>query len=124
MPDVRHHVLLLAVIAAVSVRPTAQDCPKPPSVFACTLHGPDKAVDAHLDGSLRVTANRIEFEAFPPVENLTWSCNKVSSVEVKRRSKNAVALRSSESNYLFDLKTRDQASRFVEAAKCVCSIQR
>jgi hypothetical protein len=113
--------LVLTAIFVVSVRSAAQDCSALPSVFACTLHSSDRAADGHLEGSLRVVPKRIEFEAFPQVENITLSCGQISAVELKGRNKNAVAIRSSDSNYVFDLETNDRASMFVEAAKCACA---
>jgi hypothetical protein len=112
--------LVLTAIFVVSVRSAAQDCSALPSVFACTLHSSDRASDGHLEGSLRVVPKRIVFEAFPQVENVTLPCGQISAVALKGRNKNVVAIRSSDSNYVFDLKTNDRASMFVEAAKCAC----
>jgi hypothetical protein len=116
----RRLALVLTAIFVVSVRSAAQDCSALPSVFACTLHSSDRASDGHLEGSLRVVPKRIVFEAFPQVENVTLPCGQISAVALKGRNKNVVAIRSSDSNYVFDLKTNDRASMFVEAAKCAC----
>jgi hypothetical protein len=110
---------VVTAITATDMRLAAVDC-SAPSVFACTLESESTGDDVHLGGWLRVRENRIEFEAYPQVEYITWHCGQITTIEVTGRHKTTVAIRSADTSYSFDLRTSAQASSFVETARCGC----
>jgi flagellar biosynthesis/type III secretory pathway ATPase len=82
-----------------------------PTLFATQLIGGSKGMPRHLDGHLLVSRSSVQFEAFPQIENLSWSCRQLTSVTHKGKS-NETLIRATAKSYLFDLGSPQQPLRW------------
>jgi hypothetical protein len=97
--------LLLVIVGQPSMAGTAVSLP-------AALDGGSRGVP-HLNGTIHVSDSRIEFEAFPQVENLTFSCGTFGASRHPRRNGNVITIYSSGLTYRFDIYSTLQAERLM-----------
>jgi hypothetical protein len=89
--------------------------------FSARLDGGSKGVPSNLPGTLYVSPGRVEFEAFPQVEYLVWSCKDVKAVQRHRGSdRQMVTLRFTVASYRFDLDSTVQSARLASMIADSC----
>jgi hypothetical protein len=88
--------------------------------FPAMLSGGSSGVLLSLTGTISLSEARIEFEAFPQVENVTLPCRSVSAGRRSRRNKNVITIDSAGVAYRFDLYSAPQAQRFMAALAVAC----
>jgi hypothetical protein len=86
--------------------------------FPAEMTGGSKGVPGHLPGTLFVSTDRIEFEAFPQVEDNAWSCKQIERLS---SGKERVMLTAGRIEYRFILKSAQQTIAFTEAVHSACS---
>jgi hypothetical protein len=86
--------------------------------FPARLDGGSKGVPSHLPGTIYVSTDRIEFQAFPQVEDIVWSCRQVERLSI---AKERVTLETGRGKYRVSLKSAQQAIAFIEATHSACS---
>jgi hypothetical protein len=74
----------------------------------------------HLNGTIYLSETRIEFEAFPQVENMTLPCTAIRAAGRPRRNRNVITINSAGVAYRFDLYSAPQAERFMAALAVAC----
>ena len=87
--------------------------------FPAMLAGGSNGVP-HLNGTISVAETRIEFEAFPQVENLELPCRAIRDTRQPRRKKNMISIDSAGVAYRSDLYSAPQAERFMAALAVAC----
>jgi hypothetical protein len=87
--------------------------------FPAMLEGGSKGVP-HLSGTVSVSQTRIEFEAFPQVENFTLPCARIKTVSFARGNKTVIKIVSTDATYRFDLQAGPQSQRFMAALTSNC----
>jgi hypothetical protein len=85
--------------------------------FPARLDGGSKGVPSHLPGTIYVSTDRIEFQAFPQVEDIVWSCRQVERLSI---AKERVTLETGREKYRFSLKSAQQATAFIEQTHSAC----
>jgi hypothetical protein len=86
-------------------------------LFPARLDGGSKGVPSHLPGTIYVSTDRVEFQAFPQVEGFVWSCKQIERLSV---SKETVTLETERGKYRFSLKSAQQATAFIEETHSAC----
>lgn len=103
----------LGVVISLSLCTSAQSG----SAFHARLDGGSKGVPFHLEGELHISPNRIEFEAFPQIENIVWSCEQINHVGQRRE---IVTIDSVSGTYRFNVNSAQEAERFADTATFAC----
>jgi hypothetical protein len=85
------------------------------------LDGGSKGVPSHLPGTIYVSTGRVEFHAFPQVEDLVWGCREVGDLGKESRSGAIVRVEVSGSVYRINLLSPRQATAFVNASTSACA---
>ena len=106
---------LLSVGLVISLSPctSAQSGP----TFRARLDGGSKGVPLHLEGKLYISPHRIEFEAFPQIENIVWSCEKIKHLGRRRET---VTIDSASGTYRLNVNSPEEAERFADTATFAC----
>jgi hypothetical protein len=84
------------------------------------LDGGSTGVPSNLHGTLSVSANRLVFEAFPDVENITMTCGTIKSAKFTRWNTHVLKVVSADTTYRFDLLGQPQAGRIMMALLSTC----
>jgi hypothetical protein len=84
------------------------------------LDGGSRGVPSSLSGTVSLSETRVEFEAFPQVENVTLPCTAIRAARRPRRNKNVITIDSAGVAYRFDLYSATQAERFLAALAVAC----
>ena len=103
------NLLSLGLFMSLSLCTSAQSG----STFRARLDGGSKGVPSHLEGMLHISPNRIEFEAFPQIENLVWSCERIK--HLGRRGE-TVTIDSPSGTYRFNVNSPEEAESFADTA--------
>jgi hypothetical protein len=90
------------------------------SSFPALLDGGSNGVP-HLPGAVTVSETRVEFEAFPQVENVALPCTSIKQALFARGHKNVVTIVSADTTYRFDLHSGPQADKFMAAITSSCT---
>ncbi len=106
-------LLSLGLVIILSLCTSAQSG----SSFRARLDGGSKGVPLHLEGKLYISPHRIEFEAFPQVENIRWSCDQIKRVGQRRE---IVTIDSASGTYRFNVNSPEEAERFADTANLAC----
>jgi len=85
--------------------------------FPARLDGGSKGIPFHLPGTVYVSTDRIEFQAFPQVEYIVWSCKQIERLSV---GKETVTLETGRGKYRFSLKSAQQATVFIGETHSAC----
>jgi hypothetical protein len=85
--------------------------------FPARLDGGSKGVPSHLPGTIYVSTDRVEFQAFPQVEGFVWSCKQIERLSV---GKEIVSMETERGKYRFSLKSAQQATGFLEETNSAC----
>jgi hypothetical protein len=85
--------------------------------FLARLDGGSKGVPSHLPGTIYVSTDRVEFQAFPQVEGFVWSCKQIERLSV---GKETVTLETERGKYRFSLRSAQQATAFLEETNSAC----
>jgi hypothetical protein len=112
-------ITLLCLIRSCSLATQAQSSKAPQAnlSFPVRLDGGSKGVPSHLPGTIYVSTDRIEFQAFPQVEGIIWSCKQIETLSV---GKDMVTLETGHAKYRVNLKSSQQATAFVEETQSAC----
>jgi hypothetical protein len=89
--------------------------------FPAMLAGGSRGVPLSLPGTLYLSEARLEFEAFPQIENVTLPCTVIKSVDYARHNKSVVTIVSAGSTYQFDLRSASQAQLLLDGLVSRCS---
>jgi hypothetical protein len=113
-------ILLLYSIAPcdVLIRAQSSNALKDKVSFPARLDGGSKGVPSHLPGTVYVSTDRIEFQAFPQVEGFVWSCKQIERLS---GGKDTVSLETGRAKYRFSLKSVEQATAFIEEIQSACT---
>jgi hypothetical protein len=85
--------------------------------FSAQLDGGSKGVPSHLPGTIYVSTDRVEFQAFPQVESIIWSCEQIEHLSF---GKETATLETRRAKYRFSLKSAQQATAFIEETHSAC----
>jgi len=105
-------ILLLVAVGQSSLASTIVS-------FPAMLDGGSRGVP-HLNGTIYLSETRIEFEAFPQVENMTLPCTAIRAAGHPRRNKNVITIDSAGVAYRFDLYSAPRAERFMAILVSTC----
>jgi hypothetical protein len=88
--------------------------------FPVVLDGGSAGVPSNLHGTIIVSNDRVVFEAFPEVENVTISCKAIKTAAFARRNAQILKIVSSHTTYRFDLLGHPQAEQCLSAVMSTC----
>lgn len=89
------------------------------SVHAMLIGG-SKGLPSHLSGDLHVRADAVDFEAYPQIYNVSWSCNDLRQIGALVRKNQTVALSSAIGVHRFDLLNTNAARQFENEVQSIC----
>jgi hypothetical protein len=89
--------------------------------FPARIDGGSKGVPSHLPGTISVSTGRVEFHAFPQVEDLVWSCRVGGFRQHHRPGSAIVKIEAAGSVYRFNLVSTRQALAFADAVTSACA---
>jgi hypothetical protein len=99
------------------VRAQSRLAPEAKLGFSVQMDGGSRGVPSHLPGIIYVSKDRIEFQAFPQVEDMVWSCKQIHRLSSKSENATLVA---GPTKYRFNLKSAQQATAFIDATHSAC----
>lgn len=95
----------------------------PRQAFPAKLDGGSKGVPSELSGTFYVSPGRLEFDAFPQVEYLVWSCEEMKAMQrTAGFDRRTVILRFTVASYRFHLESTTQSDVFVNAVAASCKL--
>lgn len=112
--------LALATTVAIAAPPDSTDHSR--ISFPAKLEGGSNGTPSHLTGTIYVSPNRFEFDAFPQVEDIVYSCNQIKFVGRRGMGRQTVVVSSSMADYRFNLNSDQQANSFIAALTSTCKI--
>jgi hypothetical protein len=84
------------------------------------LAGGSRGVPLSLGGTISLSETRVEFEAFPQVENAKLPCAAIRAARPPRRNRSVITIDAAGVVYRFDLYSAPQAERFMAALAVAC----
>jgi hypothetical protein len=88
--------------------------------FPAMLAGGSKGIASSLPGTLHLSGTRLEFEAFPQVENVALPCATIKAASFARGNKNVITIVSAGATYRFDLHSGSQSQQFMATLTSNC----
>lgn len=121
--DLGHAVLCFSIaLCGFPPRIEARLAAEPALSFPARLDGGSRGVPSHLPGTIYVATERVEFHAFPQVEDLVWSCRKIGDFKQHYRPGGAIVIiEVAGSVYRINLMSPRQARAFADAATSACA---
>src|SRR5580704_14267528 len=77
-------------VCSLPPRVEARLAAEPALSLPARLDGGRKGVPSHLPGTIYVSTDRVEFHAFPQVEDLVWSCRQIGDLRQHYRPGSAI----------------------------------
>jgi hypothetical protein len=117
-PMLQTGLMVIFILATLNQAPLAGATDSFPAMLA----GGSRGVPLSLPGTLHLSGARLEFEAFPQVENVTLPCATIKAASFARGNKNVITIVSAGATYRFDLYSGPQSQQFMTTLTSNCKI--